>query len=108
MRRWLLFIKNCILVVALPGICYLQLCSGMALHYRAQFNHYEAAGMDISSGWPQLHNFDDYHVCLARRYLAAGDEIAHRPTFDVWWMIRNWNRDFLADQPPCNQPKAGK
>jgi len=103
--RGLLLAKAVILTIALPVIGYLQLCNCLALHYREELYRYDDASQEISSWWPELHNFDGYHICLAERYLAAGGEAANYHPFDAWWMIRNWNTDFLAQQPPCSGQK---
>ena len=105
MRRKILFAKLIILLTAMPVIVYLQISNMMALHYHNEASKYDDAAMDISSGGDKLHDFDDYHVCLANRYLNAAQAVINVNTFDVLSMAENWNHDFLADQPECVREK---
>ena len=105
---WYVLSKAGILAIGLPVIFYLAACNGMSLHYRHQVDRYDDAALAISDGWPKLQTFDDYHVCVAGRYLAAGSAATDYHEFSLIWMIRNWNKDFLAEQPSCDQRNHAK
>lgn len=66
-------------------------------------DRYDAQGLAVSDRWEDdPDSMNDHSVCVAFRYLSAGeDAIDAGHTFDAWWMIRNWNTDFLAKQPKC-------
>jgi hypothetical protein len=99
--RWFLLVKAGMLGAFLPAMLYITLCNSLALHYRAKLDYYDDAGLHISDGWLYGQDFNDHSVCVSQRYLSAGAAAIDHGPFDAWWMIRNWNTDFLAQQPIC-------
>jgi hypothetical protein len=104
MRRRILLAKLIILSIALPVIVYLWLCSAMSIHYSEELDRYDDAALSISDRWVDLQNFNQYSVCEADRLEMAGAAAIDHQPFDLWWMICNWNTDFLAQQKPCPAP----
>lgn len=91
-----------IMTILISTCFYLNTCGLMAMYFQRQVDRYDDAALDISDGWEEGRNFDDYHKCVVARYFAASTEelSAYRP-FDMVWMIRNWHTDFLMHQPIC-------
>ena len=99
--RWYVLTRAAVFLTGMPIIFYLLLCNALGTHYGEQVDRYDAAAQSISSGWPELRNFNEHSICEAYRYLAAAHEAAEYPPFDACWMIRNWHTDFLEHQSGC-------
>lgn len=96
-------VRLIILLIGLPVILYAEACLIMTGHFENLSGNYGSRMLDIADNYHP----DDRLVgeeCEADRYQAAEQaalSVALDHGFNVLIMAREWNRDFLAEQPPC-------
>ena len=101
MRRKIAAAKLCVLTVFLLTATYLQTCLWMGFHFRSLAEQYANKAISISDSWSDPSRFTPRSECEMDRYLSAGIAASEYKPFGAVWMVRNWNRDFLNEQPPC-------
>lgn len=106
MKGKIALVKLSILSVWFPVIVYLLACAAMGTHYERLSEQFGNTGLDMSER--QMDDAIYRHIyasrqsqCEAARYMSADIEAVSHMGFNALDMIRNWNTDFLAEQPAC-------
>ena len=97
--------KLVIILAALPVILYLYACLIVSGHFEDISGNYGKQMLDIAENY---HPDDRLarEECEADRYQAAQNAataVFRDHAFNILFMTREWNRDFLAEQPPCTR-----
>lgn len=102
MKRWI------ITITLLTPICapfYFLLCGAMGMHYRRVGEELGDTGLGISGRLLADSEMGIFHqqsdLCEVGRYISAESDATSHMGFDAIDMARNWNTDFLKQQPPC-------